>query len=340
MSELSCVYLALAIRAAGRELTRPLVEDLLARLGSSCSGEFLDALFRLLQLPVSAAGDATVPILPPLPVEEEVAGGSAETRPPQEASDEGRYLYGVVRTGRSGADFHAVGVDGRPVFLVREGDMAALVHACPPEPYQSDDPEVVTGWLQAHEAVQEAAMSTWGGVIPAGFDTIFKGSPPEPDRVVRDWLRERREHLERAWQRVEGKAEYGIEISWDAAAAEKEVRAANETIRQAEAGLGALSPGLAYLQRQRLDKAVEEAVRAAAAGHARRFLEAISVHCAETKVEEMAKTGQERHLVLKLACLVAAGEVEKVGEALDAIAAMPGFSVHFTGPWPPFAFVE
>ncbi len=365
---MSCLYLALAMRSAGCQVTRPVMEELLARLGSPCAGEFLDALFLLLRS-VGCTGEGAVPILPPPPIEEviappsadpqapvatrgqdagtreegghaEGAGASARVGPTEDEGAEGRYLYGVVRTAGSRADFHAVGVDGRPVFLVREGDMAALVHACPPEPYQSDDAEVVTEWLQAHEAVQEAAMSTWGGVIPAAFDTILKGSQPEPDRVVRDWLRERWEHLERTWQHVEGKAEYDVEISWDAAAAEKEVRAASETIRQAEAELAALSPGLAYLQRQRLDRAVEEGVRAAAVGHARRFLEAISAHCAETRVEEMAKTGQESHLVLKVACLASAGQAEGLGEALEGVAAGPGFSVRFTGPWPPFAFVE
>lgn len=338
MSGLATLYLALAIRAAGLQLSRPLIEDLLARLGYPCEDEFLDALFRLLQAPAphstpaAAAGDMT---LPPLP-------GTADPASPewQESSLEGRYLYGVVRTGESQGDFHAVGVDGNRVFLVRERDLAALVHACPPEPYQSDDPKRVTEWLQAHQSVLEAAMAKWGTVIPTGFDTILKGRAPDPDEVVRSWIRDAYDRLDRTWQRIEGKAEYDVEITWDAGAAEREARAASETIRLIEAELASLSSGLAYLQRQRLDKAMAEAVGSACSAHARRFLDEISSRCTETKPEAVARTGQGEHLVLRVACLATTSQVEKLGEALDTIAAIPGFSVRFTGPWPPFSFVE
>lgn len=347
MSYLACLYLALAVRAAGAQLSRPLIEEFLSRLGSPRDDEFLEALFRLLQ-PVIASPRETVvsPALPPSmasdksarpPVREETSENSPLE---QDDGSEGRYLYGVVKARGPQADLGVMGVDGNPVFLIRERDVAAIVHACPPEPYQSDDPQKVTEWLQAHQSVLETAMGKWGTVIPSGFDTILKGVLPDPDEVVREWLRDTYDQLERTWQRIEGKGEYDVGIGWDAGAAERWARASSREIGQLEAGLASLSPGLAYLERQRLETLVAEVLENACSDYARRFLQQISSCCAETKVEAMAKIGQDEHVVLKVACLATPGEAESLGTVLDEIALSPGFAVRFTGPWPPFAFVD
>jgi len=44
-------------------------------------------------------------------------------------------------------------------------------------------------------------------------------------------------------------------------------------------------------------------------------------------------------ILLNLSCLVAKGKVDSLGEELEKIDNMEGFSVRFTGPWPPYSFV-
>jgi hypothetical protein len=44
-------------------------------------------------------------------------------------------------------------------------------------------------------------------------------------------------------------------------------------------------------------------------------------------------------MLLNLSCLVARDKVDSLGKELEAINNMNGFSVHFSGPWPPYSFV-
>ncbi|MCL6450448.1 MAG: GvpL/GvpF family gas vesicle protein [Acetobacteraceae bacterium] len=400
MSELACLYLALAARAAGRKVDRALLQALLGVLGAPCRGEFLEAVALLVESPAAESSavmaaarpsPAAAPSEPPAAAAPPDPSTSTRTDPatalpplapggpegpegvagaPRAGALQGRYLYGVVRLDGAAGDLQAQGPDqggdgpdgapddgescqapqeptvgvtglnGEPVYLVQEGELGALVHACTPVPYQSDDPGRATAWLEAHYAVLQAAMARWGGVIPASFDTVLRGEEPDADAVVRRWLVERRAHLCQIWQRIAGKAEYGVEIAWDAAAAEQEARAANPEIARLEGELASLSPGLAYLQRRRLDQALNETVGAAAEAHFRRLLEAIRPWCSEVRVEAAARIGQGHHLVLKAACLGGPAEAERLGEVLEETARRPGFAVRFTGPWPPFSFVE
>jgi hypothetical protein len=44
-------------------------------------------------------------------------------------------------------------------------------------------------------------------------------------------------------------------------------------------------------------------------------------------------------MLLNLSCLVSKDKVDGLGEELEKINNTEGFSVHFTGPWPPYSFV-
>jgi len=44
-------------------------------------------------------------------------------------------------------------------------------------------------------------------------------------------------------------------------------------------------------------------------------------------------------MLLNLSCLVAREKVDSLGTELEEINNMDGFSVHFSGPWPPYSFV-
>jgi hypothetical protein len=43
---------------------------------------------------------------------------------------------------------------------------------------------------------------------------------------------------------------------------------------------------------------------------------------------------------MNLSCLVDGDKSKDLGEELEAIDKMEGFSVRFTGPWPPYSFVS
>ncbi|HEX7474725.1 MAG TPA: GvpL/GvpF family gas vesicle protein, partial [Dehalococcoidales bacterium] len=51
------------------------------------------------------------------------------------------------------------------------------------------------------------------------------------------------------------------------------------------------------------------------------------------------KLDSDEVMLLNLSCLVAKDKVAGLGEELEKINNMEGFSVHFSGPWPPYSFV-
>jgi len=56
-------------------------------------------------------------------------------------------------------------------------------------------------------------------------------------------------------------------------------------------------------------------------------------------VEKTKKTEKDKVMLINLSCLVAKEKVDSLGEELEKINNMEGFTVRFTGPWPPYSFV-
>ena len=142
------------------------------------------------------------------------------------------------------ANLRAVGLDGCPVRVVVEGRIGALVHDCPPHPYDSGGEAAEAEWVLAHHAVLQLAMATYGSVLPMTFNTIVAATDGKSaDENLRDWLAAERASLEARVDAMAGKAEFGLQVSYTPAAvlrrvAEEvpEVMRLEEEARTASAG--------------------------------------------------------------------------------------------------------
>ena len=107
------------------------------------------------------------------------------------AGEEGLYVYCVVR-GDGSRLLGPIGLDGQVVYTVGSGGLHAVVHNCTPCPYHLRDPQVVQGWVLAHQNVVQAASEVFGAVLPMAFDTIVKGRtndglPSRPAAELKAW---------------------------------------------------------------------------------------------------------------------------------------------------------
>ena len=59
----------------------------------------------------------------------------------------------------------------------------------------------------------------------------------------------------------------------------------------------------------------------------------------ERLLEKTKKLNRDRVMLLNFSCLVVSEKVDSLGKELEKINNMDGFSVHFSGPWPPYSFV-
>ena len=258
-------------------------------------------------------------------------------------AERGLYVYGVVRGKFEMPDgqLGPIGLDQQEVRLVTEGDLCAVVHDCTATPYQSADRQVLEDWILAHQRVAIEAERRFGTVLPMTFNMIVHGPEDTVAENLRAWLAENRARFVDLFTRLDGKAEYGVQILCD-----RDVVA--RTLVETDPGLLALrcqiegethGKGLKYMLSQKLAKATRAAIEAWAQRTAGDFYEQIRRSVQDLRVTKSSKGKEQKQTLLTLSCLIPRGDTA-LGETLDEVAKTPGITVRFTGPWPAYSFVS
>lgn len=251
-----------------------------------------------------------------------------------------RYIYGVAASART-ASLGPIGIEGNEVYTIAYGGFCAIVHSCPAAPYQSGDEETVEKWVRTHQGVLDEAKKSLGTVIPMGFDTVLQSKDEviSPDRVVKDWLKADHDRFQTVMERIKGRDEYGVQIFYDPRVIAKQISEENPEIRKIRDEMASKSPGTAYLYKQKVETAVKAEMERLAGEWFTDFYRRIKGHGDDIVVEKTKKLHRDKVMLLNLSCLVAKEKVDSLGEELEKINNLEGFSVHFSGPWPPYSFV-
>jgi len=255
------------------------------------------------------------------------------------AQDKGRYVYGIAAS-RETVRLGEIGIEGNEVYTIPYQDLCAIVHNCPTQPYESKDEEIVKSWARVHQSVLDEAKERFSTTIPLGFDTILqsKDDATPPDQVVRDWLKEDYDRLRTLMEKIEGKDEYGVQVSYEPGVMGKQISEQSEEVKKIKEEMATKSPGMAYMYRQKLEKAAKAEMEKLADEWFKDFYSNIKKHTEDIVVEKTKKLEKDKVMLLNLSCLVSKEKVETLGEELEKIDNMEGFSVRFTGPWPPYSF--
>ena len=253
---------------------------------------------------------------------------------------EGRYVYGIAAS-KEAVRLGEIGIEDNEVYTIPYQDLCAIVHNCPSEPYQSNDDEIVKSWVKTHQSVLDEAKERFGTIIPLGFDTILqpKDDVTSADQVVRDWLKEDYARLCTVMEKIKGRDEYGVQLFYEPAVVSKQISEQSEDVRKIKEEMATKSPGMAYMYRQKLEKAVKAEMEKLADEWFKEFYSRIKQHTEDIVVEKTKKVDKDRMMLLNLSCLVAKEKIDSLGEELEKINNMEGFSIRFTGPWPPYSFV-
>ncbi len=260
----------------------------------------------------------------------------------KQAEKEAHYLYCVTDSSAE-ISLGEIGLGGNLVYTIPAAKLSAVVHDCPPEPYDSDDSEEVKGWVRSHQNVLDRVLekTRFSGVIPASFDTILQ---PGEDRTatenVRYWLKSEAEALEEQLEKVKNKEEYGVRVAYDPDWLQDTIQADSEEFKSLKKKIDETSEGAAYLYREKLKKMREDRIEEVKERYISEFYDMIAPTVPEIKREEKRELPGKNRLLLNLSCLVPRGEYEELGEVLERIDEREGFDVKFTGPWAPFSFTE
>jgi len=252
----------------------------------------------------------------------------------------GRYIYGVA-AGVKAVSLGPIGIEGNEVYTIPCGGFCAVIHSCPAEPYQSGDEETVKKWVRTHQGVLDESKKALGTVIPMSFDTILRSKEDaiSPDQVVRDWLETDHDRFQTVMERIKDRDEYGVQIFYAPGLVVKQISDESQEICKIREEMASKSPGMAYLYKQKVERAVKAEIERLAGEWFTDFYSRIKGHCDDIVVEKTKKADRNRVMLLNLSCLVAREKVNNLGEDLGKINNLEGFSVHFTGPWPPYSFV-
>ena len=268
-----------------------------------------------------------------------------ELRDPQSAirnpqSEIGLYLYGIA-DGDHKISLGNIGLEANEVYTIPFGNLSAIVHNCTAEPYQSDDQDIVKAWVLTHQKVVDAAGEEFGTIIPMGFDTIICGKgDQDPKKNMQQWIEDDYDNLTLKMAKIRDKAEYGVQIFWETNTMAHQISKESVEINRLREEIKTKPKGIAYMFRQKLEELLKNEMANKADQCFQEFYEEIRDYADDLRVEKTKKTDDEGlQMLLNLSCLLPKDQSEKLGEALEKIDGRVGFSVRYTGPWPPYSFV-
>ena len=230
----------------------------------------------------------------------------------------------------------------RPPFLSGHGDLAAILSLVAREEFcgpVADTHLQDLAWVGPrvcrHQAVLEEAMHL-APILPARFGTLFS-SIEALDR----FMDQHRATIAGFLERVAGQEEWAVKGLLDRARAEDTL--CRQMLAKDKAPLAA-SPGLAYMQEQRLRLKAKQELEDWLTEECSALLKTVTPLASETcqrQVLSREASGAEHEMVLNWAFLVPQGAVadfQKQVEHVNARRTPSGLTFAVSGPWPPFSF--
>lgn len=249
--------------------------------------------------------------------------------PPESASAEGgRYVYGVIET-KQPLSFGKIGIGGarEPVYTVNFQDIAAIVSKTSVYIFDPTRENAL-----AHEHVIESVMKTYT-IIPMSFGTVFR-----TDNDIREVLRSIYVSLKDVLKQMENKLEFGLKVNWDRDSVLEELKDADEEIRRFHQEITRKHLQSTYFARMQLGRMIDKALSERSARYVRDIYEALRGVCVASR--DNKPIGDK--MIMNAAFLVERDREREFDKAVNKIARQYGDLLNFkyTGPWPPYNFVN
>ena len=245
-----------------------------------------------------------------------------------DARQEGRYVYGVIST-REPVQFGKIGIGGmgETAYTVHHGDIAAVVSKTPVFIFDPNRDNAL-----AHEHVIETVMKQFT-VIPMSFGTVFR-----TDDDIREVLKSIYPSLKDVLKQMEGKVEFGLKVTWDRDQIIEELKREDEEIHRFHQEITRKHLQSTYLARMQLGRMIDKSLADRAGQYVREIYEGLRAACVASR--DNKPIGDK--MILNAAFLIQRDREEEFDAAVNRIAKKFGSHLNFkyTGPWPPYNFVN
>jgi hypothetical protein len=249
--------------------------------------------------------------------------GDGGARP---SGDRGLYVYCVIESGEP-LDFGPLGIGSDPtrVFTVHHKDIAAVVSETPMEVHDPTRENVL-----AHERVNEAVMKNHT-VIPMSFGTVFK-TREDIVELVRSAYDAFRDVL----AKMQDKLEFGLKVLWDRDVIVREIENEDEDVRRLKKEISSQT-GSTYFARMQYGRLVDAALQ----GRSERYVADIFEQLRDVSVAARANKPIGDKMIMNAAFLVARDREAAFDAKVKQIGARYSqLTFKYTGPWPPYNFVN
>ncbi len=241
--------------------------------------------------------------------------------------EQGKYVYCIIRTDTP-RSFGKIGIGGRgdDVYTVHYKEFAGVVSNCPLIIFDPTRENAL-----AHEHVNEVVMRDFT-VLPMSFGTVFR---TEDD--IKAFLQGTYEALVEVLEKMEGKIEFGLKVNWDKDEIIREIEWENEEIRRLKSEIES-QPSGSYFSKMQLGRVVESALQERADGYVKEIYEGLR----NAAVASRSNKPIGDRMIMNAAFLVERDKTRVFDEQISDIAKKyeNKLSFLYTGPWPPYNFVN
>jgi Gas vesicle synthesis protein GvpL/GvpF len=258
-----------------------------------------------------------MPAARPKPVREGAGG---------EEVNAGRYVYCVIQSEKP-LSFGPLGIGPEPaeVHTVHFRDIAAVVSNTPMVVQDPTRDNVL-----AHQRVNETVMQQHT-VIPMSFGTVFK-----TDEDIIELLRSAYDAFTDVLSKMQDKFEFGLKVLWDRDQIIREIEAEDEDIRRLKGEISTQT-GSTYFARMQYGRLIDAALQARSERYVSEIFEALR----NVSVASRSNKPIGDRMIMNAAFLVARSleqafdaRVKDIGQRYDKL------TFKYTGPWPPYNFVN
>jgi hypothetical protein len=250
------------------------------------------------------------------------------TAPETSPGEAGRYVYGIVET-KEHLNFGKIGIGGagEAAYGVNYQDIAAVVSKTAVAIFDPTRENAL-----AHEHVIETVMKNYT-IIPMSFGTVFR-----TDDDIRQVLKSIYSSLKDVLKQMAGKLEFGVKVNWDRDQIIDELQQHDEELRKFHQEIVRKQLQSTYFARMQLGRMIDKALAERATLYVREIYEALRSCCVASRDNQ--PIGDK--MIMNAAFLVERKREAEFDAVVNKLAKKYGKRLKFkyTGPWPPYNFVN
>jgi hypothetical protein len=238
----------------------------------------------------------------------------------------GKYVYCIIEASDP-LRFGTIGIGANPsdVYTVHFKELAAVVSDAPLEVLDSTREHVL-----AHERVNETVMREHT-VIPMSFGTIFKTR----EDIV-ELLRSAADAFGDVLNKMQNKLEFGLKVLWDRDQVVRDVEHEDEDISRLKKEISG-QKGPTYFARMQYGRLVDAALQR----RSESYVAAILDQLRDVSVASRINKPIGDKMIMNAAFLISRDQESAFDSRVKSIAAQfDKLTFKYTGPWPPYNFVN